>query len=110
MQQNSFFSPVLTDQGIDDIERHAIADFRQREKLGHRGSQALGIFETKDVINTSHCQSVKSARNPGIIMVEQGSDIDDFRYFPRKQFTHVRFTPHALTLLAKFEIAVNQSP
>ena len=83
MEQATFTALILTDQGVDDIQRDPIGESGKTIDIRHGRGETLGIgFKASGVIDAAHGQAVEISRNSGLIMIEQRSDVDDLSDFP----------------------------
>ncbi len=87
VQVGAFLALILADEGVHDVQNHAIPEFRQGEEFRNGCCHALcGCFEPDRVVDAAEGQPEKISGDPGEIVIEERRDVDDLRDFPGQEF------------------------
>ena len=82
MKQRLLFALMLADEGISDVQNDMIAQCLQCVDFWNRARHPLGVgLEPDEIIHTASGKAVEVARYTCQVVIEQGSDVDDFGHF-----------------------------
>jgi hypothetical protein len=108
VKKAALFALILAKKRVGDVQDDFVAEFGQSINIGQGGGESLGLIEAQGVVQAAEGEAAKMSGGAGEIVIEEGSDADDFCDAFGDEFCDERFAADAGTFFSKFGIAPDQ--
>ena len=109
MKQDAGAAFVLADEGIGDVEHHAVAHRRKGIDFWNSDCETVRvILKAQGVVHAAESEAVEVSTNPGCGLIQQRSDADDFGDLLTENFRDEGFAPDVIASFPKFQIPIDK--